>query len=858
MAGGMRTSGRVPLARRRLNSGSALDLCRLALAGLLMLVLLAVCLAPGAARADIADAPPAAATARPNAQAEAPAPRRPLPDVILESARGDLDRLEEEVAADSIPDERLSELRHNVNEVSAKVRALIGELSPRAAALNAQLTQLGPRPAEGEPPEAEATAREREERTRALSELQAAINLAEATLVRANQVSTAINDHRREAFANEVLAHTRSLLSPRLWVDAVAGIPESVANGRKLFGEWLAKAEQRATEGVALTSVLAIAVWWGLSFLQRRFLPQMTNRSRDELEPPRLRRALKALSLIVGVSLPIIAAFIVIFAGLDAQGLAEGRMELVVMVLLFSGGFLVFMRALARALFAPAVPQWRLFAMDDETARHLYRSSVTLTVVILTGELLQAVVAAVDADLALVALVDGLSTLAVALVMFWSLQGLRRRERPVEDDFGPYVPAEPQVWTLIRIIAWLATFAIIAAVLSGFIAFASFIVDQIVWFATIVGLFFIVTTLIDEIAIELPRRNTRISLVLQTSVGLRRRTLEQMGILFAGIAKLLLFALGVLLILAPWGLESNDVLSSFRVIQNGFAIGEVRLSPMNLLSAILTFAVILAVSRMIQSWLSTRFLPATAMDPGIRNSIATGVGYVGFFLAVGMSSASLGLGLERLTIVAGALSVGIGFGLQSIVNNFVSGLILLWERPIKVGDWVVVGQEEGYVKRINVRATEIETFDRAAVIVPNSNLVSGTVVNWLHRDRMGRIIIPVGVTYAADPEEVRELMLACARAHPQVLDTPAPHVLLRTFEATMLRFELRCFVGNVESRLTISSELSFAVLKALRDRDLVPVRPMALEAWGSGRVTTADGGALYSHSLHQGGNETAS
>ncbi len=824
-----------------------------AAAGMLMLVLFMLCLVPGAARSDIADAPVPGAPS--GAATEV---RRLAPDKILEAARAELDKLEAEVAADSLPEDALTDLRHRVIAVTAKIRGLIAELTPRTAALNAQLAQLGPRPAEGAPPEAEAAAREREERTRALSELQAIVNLAEAALVRANQVSTAINDHRREAFANEVLAHTDSLLSPWLWIEAASGIPEGVANGRGLFGDWLMTAERRAKEGLALTSLLALAVWAGLSFLQRRFLPQMTNRSREEVKPPRLRRALKALGLMIGVSLPIIAAFAVLFIGLDTYGLTDGRMELVVVLLLFSGGFLVFMRGLARALFAPNVPQWRLFAMDDDTARHLYHSSVRLTVVILAGELAQAVVAAVDANLALVAVADGLSTFSVALVMFWSLQGLRRRVRPTEDDFGPYVPPDPQIWALVRLVAWVATLAIIVAVLTGFIAFASFIVDQIVRFATVVGLLFIVSTLVDEIAVELPKRNTRVSLVLQTSIGMRRRTLEQIGILFAGLAKLMLFGLGVLLILSPWGFESNDFLSSVRLIQNGFAIGEVRLSPMVLLSSVVTFMIIIGISRIVQSWLSTRFLPATSMDPGIRNSIATGVGYVGFFLAVGIASASLGLGLERLTIVAGALSVGIGFGLQSIVNNFVSGLILLWERPIKVGDWVVVGKDEGYVRRINVRATEIETFDRAAVIVPNSNLVSGTVMNWLHRDRMGRIIISIGVTYAADPDEVRELMLACARAHAQVLETPAPHVLLRAFENTMLRFELRCFIGNIENRLSVSSEISFAVLRALREKDFVPVRPMALEEWGTGRKTVADGGALYSQSLHQGGDGISS
>ncbi|MGI6246713.1 MAG: DUF3772 domain-containing protein [Pseudochelatococcus sp.] len=804
--------------------------------------------APGQARAAVE------AALRDKAGEEKQETARAAPEQVLNDARTALEELEKQITSGTLSDEELLRMRDRAAATATSVRAVVNDLSPRAAAIGAQLAQLGPRPAEDAPPEAETTTREREERSRALAELQAGISLAETLLVQAGQVTTAINDYRRLVFANELFARGRSVLSPLLWQEAVRGAPEALERSRRLFGDWLAQAVQRARDGMAAVTLAALIVWGGLHGLQRRFLPQLTHRDREETNPGRLRRVTKALGMILGATVPFVAAIATLFIALNAEGLAEGRMETVIVWLLLGAGFVVLMRALAQALFAPGLPTWRLFALDDHTATRLSSASVVLTVVLVVGQMLQVVVAAVDANLSIVALVDGVAALAIAMVMFTTLQGLRHRTRPVEDDFGPYVPQEPQLRGFLRAVAWLATFAIIIAAATGFIAFASFIVDQVVWTATIIGLFFLLTTLVDEMAVELPKRNSRVSLVLQTSVGLRRRTLEQIGILFSGIFKLVMIALGVMLILAPWGVESNDMFSSLRAVQNGFTIGEVRMSPVDIVGAIITFAIALTVSRIIQRWLSIHFLPATGLDIGIRNSIATGVGYIGFFLGFALAFMQIGLSLDRIAIVAGALSVGIGFGLQSIVNNFVSGLILLWERPIKVGDWVVVGPEEGYVKRINVRATEIETFDRAAVIVPNSNLVSGTVKNWLHRDRMGRLIISVGVSYAADPDEVRELMLACAREHQQVLETPAAHVLLRAFEPTMLRFELRCFIPNVENRLTVSSELNFAVLRALRDRDLVPVRPMVWEEWRFGRKGPLTDEAGYN--LHQGQDDT--
>ena len=203
-------------------------------------------------------------------------------------------------------------------------------------------------------------------------------------------------------------------------------------------------------------------------------------------------------------------------------------------------------------------------------------------------------------------------------------------------------------------------------------------------------------------------------------------------------------------------------------------------------------------TRLIQDWLGSRLLPQTRLDAGVRNSVRTIFGYIGVIVAALLAGAQIGLDVQKLALIAGGLSVGIGFGLQTIANNFVSGLILLWERTIRVGDWVVVGTEQGFVRAINARATEIETFDRGSLIVPNSNLVSGVVKNWVHNDRVGRIIVSVNVAYESDLDEVRDLMIAAAKAQDQVLAIPAPTVLFAEFGDWALKFNLICFVDDIE------------------------------------------------------------
>ncbi len=220
---------------------------------------------------------------------------------------------------------------------------------------------------------------------------------------------------------------------------------------------------------------------------------------------------------------------------------------------------------------------------------------------------------------------------------------------------------------------------------------------------------------------------------------------------------------------------------------------------------------------MLQSWLEDRYLPTTRLDLGLRNSIRASIGYVGVFIAAAVSLTYMGLSFDKLAIVAGALSVGIGFGLQAIVGNFVSGLILLWERVIRVGDLIAVGNDTGHVRRINVRSTEIETSDRVTVIVPNSNLVTGVVKNWVRSDRVSRVRVPVSVPLTASPEAMRALLIQIGNEHKLVLDEPEPSVSFVAMTETCLKFELSCFASDVEKAGRIKSDLNFAIFARLQE-----------------------------------------
>ncbi len=757
----------------------------------------------------------------------------------LDGVRVIFDQTEAGLLRDELDQEDINELRERVAPLVEEVRDLIAAIEPSLDLLRARQRELGPVPEEGATQEAQSIREARAALSELVNEIDAVVKRGQLLITRGDQILQALTERRRQLFARTFTTRGPSILSPELWRQVVDDVPAAAHALMLLTVDSSRVFLSRITPVKGAVLALAVIASLVLITLVRRRLLRVIIRDSQIDAPSDFAKALGAAWVALLYFLLPFLSIAILLASIELLDLLPDRASQLLLGIASALWVYFFLTALARALLAPGTSGWRLTPYDDATAFKLYALSVTIACVFAVDQLLDVVLNVVASPLEVDVAVTAVAAMVMALLAILSLRTAAHSRAEAVEATDDDAPPPLSAWRVImRIILWAVSLTIIGAALVGYAALASFMATQAISALAVLAILAIVLLIVDQGFERLGDPTRPMSRALTRSLGVDGAVIGQSSALLSGIVKLSLIIIAAVTLMAPWGFDPSDWLNWFRSAFFGFRVGGVTISISTILAALALFALGIIITRAFQRWLETKYLPRTKFDSGIRASLKTAAGYLGIVAAAAFAITFVGIDLANIAIIAGALSVGVGFGLQSIVNNFVSGLILLAERPIKVGDWISVSGEQGYVRDISVRATQIETFDRATVVVPNSDLISGVVKNMMLNNMMGRVVIRIGVAYGSDVDKVRDVLLDCAKAHDRVLSYPAPNVFFMDFGESSLDFALYAYIPDVDYVLTVHSDLRFAILRGFREAGIeipFPQRDLHLRSTVTGQ-----------------------
>lgn len=732
----------------------------------------------------------------------------------LEALRAVVARIDKEQETQLGSFAGLLTLRGEIEPVREELAAIVAAHQQRFDAAKARAAEFGPAPAAGAA-EPKTVADERRQAQKAMEDAEGRLKDARAVQVRADQLWDELTDQRRDLFSSRILDHRGSFLEPALWRDLVTtGVPALTKRATTKWAETRTAVADRLGRiaFTGQTAALAALLLWlvVLRFLVPGYLRRTMAGDGDTVdEVEAMRRAV----LVVGRDLlPWAAAMLAIWIGVVWFDLVPKDLRDFLLGLGRTGLAYGLGVGVTRAAFAPEAPAHRLVRCDDRTARRMVRVMRAMLAIHVVGLVLLGAVALLSAPVSATVVITGLASAFAVAVGALLLFG-----EPAAVDQGAEARGSVRLPVhLLRPIFWIFAVVVVAALAFGFVAFAGFIVGRALASLVIICLMVVAQTAIDELVHRALSPGRRPNALLARSLGLKPTIVDLFGTMVAGLLRVFVVGLTILVLTSPWGIEFGN-LNPFEDVFFGVRFGELRGWIGTAGIAAVLFVLGLVATRVFVGWLDGQLLPRTTLSAGSANSISTVAGYVGFFAALALALTQAGVQLQNVALVASALSVGIGFGLQQIVSNFVAGLIVLAERPIRVGDVIVVKGEEGRVRKINVRATELQLAENSIVVVPNSDIISSTVKNRSLSDLSHRASVKFLLMHDADLDRAVALLEEIAAARPSLVNGVPPTVLVTAVTELAVEVELHVMVDSVARVGRTKSDIYRTALKRLRE-----------------------------------------
>lgn len=776
-------------------------------------------------------------------------------DTLQENAQAQLDSMQKvlkqaEAGLDKADKDQLGKLTDEVTGAQRQAQDLVRTLDPPLKELNVRLEALGVKQA-GEPKD---LTKQRESLAKERDGLDAESKRAMLLVSDAKDLADRLERERVQRFSVQLSTRVASPLSPAFWNQIVQQWPDDRARLQALS----ARTVQMVQAGTAANGVggliTGVVIALLLALPLRIFLRHLGRRYAASRAPGgRLRRSGLALwFLLIGTLTLGVAAFVLVESIRSLGQVAEDLDQLLtgfVAVSLVAA----FVGSLSASLLMKHQPSWRLFPLDDATVDRLRVHCLATAAVIWCSGMASKINEAAGSSPALNTATDAVAALLYAGLILSALAGLSLSLRahaanagvvdPDSDAPPPVVSRGGGFIVLIRLLGHLAVIFALIAALFGYLNLALFVERQIIWITLVCSLLGLLVVFADDLMTWLFKPDGRFSRALAHALSIGSGRLVQLGLLISAAARVVLVLLGIALLLTPYGANLSVVADWAENITHGINIGkELVITPGDVFRALCVFLLGMGVVHVVQQWLLNTYLPKTELDAGARNSISTVARYLGWLIVVVWGLTALGLDLKRLALVLSALSVGIGFGLQAITQNFVSGLILLAERPVKIGDWVRIGDQEGDVRKISVRATEIQVGDRSTLIVPNSELITKSVRNMTLSNPLGRVQLQFSVPLETDVAKVRDMLLELFAEHTKVLAEPAPVVFIDSLAGGHVNFNSFAYVRSPRDSYGVRSELFFALLQRMDTAGIALQSPQEIRFSRAGAAVARDAG----------------
>lgn len=681
-----------------------------------------------------------------------------------------------------------------------------------------QLDALGEEPKEGETEDPVIT-KQREELAQKLAAQDRMLKEADLLVIQIEDLTVQILNVRNQKIYGDLITKQSAFINPLVFFRGVKAYVIFFWDVVKSPIEWYKNIPQQ-DRSVALFNIISfffiLMIALALAIFLRRFILRNWGYKKEISVPHFNRRVLAAIS--VATARGLIFAFLVggcILWMISTRIFGNSLLNSILMTTAFAALLAIVEATISRVTFAPYYPQWRLVNVGSDKAIRLTRM-IYLFIIFNTIATIQLLVAQQEQySVETIHFTMIISSAIKAFFLMWFVKIIFSSKDKRSEMYEESTPDDEHLLDngmKIMLVSDMACIGTFGLSLFGYPELSLFIVNRVIMTMILAGVFEVVRRSFIDIL-----RRIIFSGPWMRGFRSSKKFVAKMDFWLKTIINPIMILVLIFMLLNLWGLPGEFVLLAVKKILFGIKVGGIKISLIAIALGIIVFFGSLTFVRIIKTRLANNVLAKIDMDDGIRHSLISGVGFIGFIISILLAIIAVGIDLTNLAFIAGALSVGIGFGLQDVIKNLVAGIIILLERPFRVGDWVVLNGTEGTIKQINIRSTELQSFSRTSVIIPNATLISSSVTNLTHGDNISRQSVSVGVSYGSNPEQVKEILLECARSSKNVMKSPAPYVLFKDFGSSSLDFELRFYVNDIWKGWVTPSELRYDIFRRFNE-----------------------------------------